>query len=276
MRTQCVFAVILAITALLTRSETSHADENDAAITAAKTATAAARVVGDIENAIAQGKITITPTQTLTVTPTPTRTPSPVSTPTVAVYPSTTATQTPEPCWLTDQDLGDPESGYIVFDENGAPVPCPDPMSIPTDEPTATPTPTPIVTSTPIIIYIQVPVVITATPVPQVPSPPTSTPQPQGNGQISTPTKVNTSQPTSKPTAGSAHINTLVPTIFPTAVPESVDGSAQSPVVAAPIAPVDPLIPDHMPPPMLVSFGLLAGSRRRVEEETPPWLPQLA
>jgi hypothetical protein len=38
--------------------------------------------------------------------------------------------------------MGDPDSGYVVFDEDGHPVPCPTPGAddVVTDEPTATPT----------------------------------------------------------------------------------------------------------------------------------------
>lgn len=93
----------------------------------------------ELQNAIAQGKVTLTPTPTMT--PSPTFTVTPTSTPTLVP----TATPTPEPavveepCWLTDIDWGDPNDNYIVFDEDGAPVPCqldqPPPVSEPTPEP---------------------------------------------------------------------------------------------------------------------------------------------
>ena len=86
---------------------------------------------------------TDTPTATLTVTPT--SSPTATSSPTPTDEPSPTATPD-TPCWLTDPDLGDPDSGYVVFDDRGAPVPCPTPG--PRDEPTMTMTPTSEPTST--------------------------------------------------------------------------------------------------------------------------------
>ncbi|MBV9132277.1 MAG: hypothetical protein JO318_06245, partial [Chloroflexi bacterium] len=52
-------------------------------------------------------------TATSTLSPTGTSTPEPTEDPTV------TPTPTPIPCWLTDEDLGDPDNGYIVFDDYG-------------------------------------------------------------------------------------------------------------------------------------------------------------
>src|SRR5919201_1288717 len=85
---------------------------------------------------------TETPTPTLTATATPIASPTSTSTPepTDEPTPSPPATPGPASCWLTDQDLGDPNSGYVVFDEAGAPVPCPtsEPSDVPAEEPTAT------------------------------------------------------------------------------------------------------------------------------------------
>jgi hypothetical protein len=114
---------------------------------------ATAHALEELANAIAQGKVTRTPTPaaptlaaTATLSPTPTATSSPTDTPT----PEPTATPTLEqPCWLTDEDLGDPDGGYVVFDQDGAPVPCPEPIEAPTVEPAPTVV-RPTATSTPV------------------------------------------------------------------------------------------------------------------------------
>jgi hypothetical protein len=105
-------------------------------------------------NACAQRKPecwTATPTPTPTATPSPTSTSTPQPTDTPTPEPTAAATATPEPvCWLTDEDLGDPDNNWIVFDDQGAPIPCP--TDTPTEEeaiaePTDTPTPMPSATA---------------------------------------------------------------------------------------------------------------------------------
>lgn len=172
-----------------------------------------------------------------TTTPTNTLTPTPVQ----VVVPTATATPelvepTPIPvCWLTNPDTGDPSTGFIAFDENGRPIPCPtafdDPIAYPTDVVIATDIPTPVFTPTllavapvtapqasapqasapqspapqPQIVYVPatpqiVTVVITATPIPSTPTP--------------TPTRISTATPT--------RTLTLVPTLEPTATMASL------------------------------------------------------
>lgn len=127
-------------------------------------AEATAHALDELQNAVAQGKITLTPTPTpeptatWTSSPTATSTPQPTDTPTSVP----TATPEPAPCWLTDPDTGD-----IVFDKDGAPVPCPVENAQEGPSQAAEPTPTPTPTS-PVVVYIQAP----AAPVqPQAPAP---------------------------------------------------------------------------------------------------------
>jgi len=116
-------------------------------------AEATAHALDELANLCAQRRPecppTLTPTPTLTPSPTSTSTPLPTDTLTPA--PAASPTPTAEPCWLTDQDLGDPDNGYILFDEDGAPVPCPLDQPLPADEPTATPEPRAVSTETPVL-----------------------------------------------------------------------------------------------------------------------------
>jgi hypothetical protein len=150
---------------------------------------------------------TASPTSTSTPQPTDTATPGPTSTPTV----------TPEqPCWLTDPDLGDPDSGYIVFDQAGAPVPCPVvQVDEPTPEPTPTPTTTPTATSRPpsqpvaaqqVQVVVQT-VVVLVTAVPTDTSLPTSTAAP-------TPTRATTVTPRPTLTATATGTPTTVTSAY--------------------------------------------------------------
>jgi hypothetical protein len=99
---------------------------------------------------------TETPSPTLvpTASPSATWTPAPAVA-VVEVPDAPTSTPTPDPCWLTDPDIGDPDNGYVVFDNSGAPVPCP--TDGPTETPTPQPTDAPTSTSTPVVIVQQAP-----------------------------------------------------------------------------------------------------------------------
>jgi len=107
----------------------------------------------ELANCIAQRRPEC-PTSTPTPSATPSSMPSPTSTSTAlpAATDTFTPTVTPEPCWFIDQDLGDPDNAFIVFDEAGAPIPCPTDTAV-TDAvktpPTDTAIPTPSSTPTP-------------------------------------------------------------------------------------------------------------------------------
>lgn len=224
---------------------------------------------------------TATPTMTLVPTATSTLTPQPTGT----SEPTVTATPTAEPCWLTDQDTGDPDNGYIVFDDLGAPVPCPIAQVLPADGPPDD----------------GLAVVPDATPVPEVP-PPANPRYPNAEPQapiviviIATPAPIPTlpaqvvyeSVPGPAPSPLPAEViymvvtptpvlqPTAVATRAPPAIPTDQPALMLAPsVAAAPVAEPEPRIPvnpDHMPPPMLLSFGLL-WTRRRVRDQTQPWM----
>lgn len=137
-------------------------------------------------NACAQHKPECwTPTPTATATPTTTSTPRPTDIPTPeSTRVSNLPTPEVEPCWLTDQDLGDPDNGWIVFDGDGRPIPCPsdvDQVDELTPEPTATPRPTATLRPAaapvaPQIVVQTVVVVVTATPVDAASPRPTARP----------------------------------------------------------------------------------------------------
>src|SRR3954464_5501041 len=57
--------------------------------------------------------VTDTPIPTATPRPIATPQPAPTSTPAPTDVPETAPDATPEPCWLTDRDLGDPANDYI-------------------------------------------------------------------------------------------------------------------------------------------------------------------
>jgi hypothetical protein len=181
---------------------------------------ATAHALDELANACAQRKPecpTSTPSPTLP--PTSTFTPVPSATP----VPTATAESVPlelpdEPCWRVDHDLGDPDSGYIVFDETGASEPCPN-DEVTEEPPTDTPTPAPTATPRPpapqappaqvVVRNVVQTVVVTATPGEATRAPtatftlvPTVTPSP-----------THTLVPTRIPT------RTLAPTLAPTGTP---------------------------------------------------------
>lgn len=147
--------------------------------------------------------ITVTPSLIPTL-PVPTATPTLAATPAPTDTPVPTATPSPEPCWLTDEALGDPDNGYIVFDDQGAPVPCPPDQPLPTDEPTPGAEPTVVSTATlspvrpasaPVIVASQsvaavAPRVVEQTVVSVVTATPTDTPVPTSTPMLAEPTPV--------------------------------------------------------------------------------------
>lgn len=132
-----LLVVLFVLVTVRSAPVTAHAEVPGAA------AEATQRAIANRVNDCAQRTVdcsTPTPTLAPTSQPQPTQTATPTLTPTAAP----TATPEPEPCWLTD------DSGAIVFDEDGAPVPCPeppqdlaqaeDPAPEPTEAPLASPT----------------------------------------------------------------------------------------------------------------------------------------
>lgn len=272
-------------------------------------ARATAHARDELANAIAQGKITLTPTATATSTPSPTSTPTVTSSPTLEPTETPVPTSWPQPCWMTDAD-------GIVFDEDGAPVPCsllaaqvlppdgpPDDglaVDLSASPPALEPPPADLAnpdmpTPTPEVI------VIVATAAPASTLPPQVIYVPQSEAALPTPTPsaaqviylVVTATPTPAtpvPTPAGASlpalepVSTLVPEPTSAAAPPAEEAaSAPAEDVAADDPPSSPPIDDpepsppaeRFPPPMLASFGLWAGARRRVEQEAPPWLPSL-
>lgn len=221
----------------------------------------------ELRNAIAQGKITLTPTPTptatLTLTSTATVAPLVTLTDTPTATPSPVATS--EPCWLLD------DQGDVVFDEDGAPVPCP--TDSPTEEtPTDIPSETPTLTPTPVVITRVVQVPGAAPPAQviyvQVPAPTTEP------TLVPTSTNVPTLRPTSTQTATSTPTRTSTPTATSTPTPTVAPKPTATPTpksAAAPPEPQPPTTPDHMPLPMLASFGLLL-TKRHLQEEAAQWL----
>ena len=196
-------------------------------------------------NACAQRKpecFTPTPTPTVPSTSTAVAIATTTTVPTSTIERTPTATPTPEPCWLTDQDLGDPDSGYIVFDETGAPVPCPPDQPLPTEEPTPTAEPSAVSTETPVpvrpapavAIVASQPVAAAPPPAPALPTYtpyPTYTPPPTPSLQItraavSTPTLAATGTPT--PTATGTPQAT--PTVTATPRPVVIAGATIPPL----------------------------------------------
>jgi hypothetical protein len=151
----------------------------------AATATAQ-HAAAEIANCIAQGPrfgggycptATPSPAPARAATALPSPTAASAITPTDPVPPVLPEQEPAQPCWLTDPELGDPDSGFIVFTEAGEPVPCPDAEAtpdagaeeVPSAEPTPTPTPRPVPiaravpqpaplpAATPQVIYVMVP-----------------------------------------------------------------------------------------------------------------------
>lgn len=189
-------------------------------------AEATAHALDELANVCAQRRPEC-PTATPTLTLTPTWTPSPTSTSTPVPPPTDippAPTTTPETCWLTNQDLGDPDNGYIVFSVDGAPMPCPvqDAQEGPTDTPesTAAPTPTDLkqaprvaqppapAAAAPREVIVVETVIVTAQPVD------TATPMP-----TAAPVRVVVETPPTPAAAPTAHPTPTVqpPTITPTA-----------------------------------------------------------
>jgi hypothetical protein len=174
----------------------------------------------EAENATAISLLRGTPyptaTPTVTARPTSTATPSPGSVFETSFVDSKTEPSLPEPCWLHD------DAGDVVFDQDGAPVPCLTEMvEDSTPEPTATPTPTltPVVirvvapTQPPQIIYVQLPAP-TAIPTDTPTVTPTATPI-----YTATAWPTTTPVPTRTPTATQTVISTATATATVTASP---------------------------------------------------------
>lgn len=159
--------------------------------------------IEEMVNACAQRKPECRPTSTPSPTPTltavPTSTPGSTETPT----PEPTATPSPELCWLRDQDLGDPDNGYVVFDELGEPVPCPPDQPLPAEEPTPEPEPRAVAAETPAAVRpVPGPVSVASQPVAAVAPRPTYTPYPTYTPfPTPTPPPTSTANSTASPTA---------------------------------------------------------------------------
>jgi hypothetical protein len=265
-----------------------------AAESPAGSASATAHALDEQANCLAQRRPecpTFTPLPTSTPTPAPTTAPSATAVPAPSLAPpadTPTPEPVPTPCWMVDPDLGDADSGYVVFDETtGYPMPCAsaavaeestqatESADAPTPTPSQTPTPPSTRPATAVpqrqVIYIQQPppqpqvvyVQVTAPPrveyivPPTITSAPTATPSPS---PTRTPTPTRSPPPTATPTPTSTSV--VLPTVSPTPVAEPVNSSAPPP-------PRQPVPVDHVPLPMLPSFGLLAITRK---ETTLPWL----
>jgi len=227
-------------------------------------AVATAHALDELANCRAQQRPECpTATPTLTATPTPTFTPTvaPTVTPTPTDTPEPVATLESEPCWLIDQEWGDPDNNYIVFDELGMPVPCPTDEAIeePTPEPTFTPTPRPSPTQTVVVVMVYAPPPTAQVVYVQVTPTPVSTPVPQ---PTLTPTATRTSSPTATPTRTPRPTftptlrTTSTPTVVPT--PVSVAQVRQEPEPEVPFT-VDPES-QRVPVPMLI-LGVWVGLR---------------
>lgn len=208
----------------------------------------AAHATAETANCIAQGPRygggycpTDTPVPTSTPEPTLTPTPVPTSTPDPADTPTPEATPTPATCWLTDPDYGDPDNNFIVFDDQGNPIPCyvdiaevdDTPTPVPTDSPTQTPVvvmvpaatqpPQPpqtiYVQSTPQIVIQTVVVTVIPTATPMVPTPTRTIAPTQTASPTSTATATLTATATPKPVVTVA--SNVVPTPSPTPVAQS-------------------------------------------------------
>lgn len=196
-------------------------------------AAATEHALDELANCRAQGPRTgggFCPTDTPTPTATPmppssTATPWPTWTPQPTDVP--TSTPTPAPCWLVDQDLGDPDAGYIVFDDQGDPVPCPTDTpdqvdaTLPDSGRVATPTSTPAPTATPRPVpqaaaaaAPDVQILVTVQPIQ-----PTPTSLDNAPTQRSTPMTIATSLVRMAPTSTSAPTATRTPTPSRTPTP---------------------------------------------------------
>lgn len=204
-------------------------------------AEATAHALDELANCYAQRRSEC-PTSTPTLTPTPTWTPSPTATSTPTVVPTDTPTPmptaTPAPCWVTDQDLGDPDDNYIVFDDQGAPIPCPTAESIPavaavqaSEQPTATPSPSSTPTRAPrptvapaaparVIerVVVQT-VVVEVTAEPSAQRPASSALRPVG--PLPPPSSTSTPPATPSPTSTATASATRTPLVLATAAPTS-------------------------------------------------------
>lgn len=126
-----VGAAVAIVVGLHVASTAVHAEIPGAA------ASATQRALANYVNDCAQKTIDCsTPTPTVTVTLVPTQTPTATVPATETPTAGATATATDVPCWLTDTDVGDPDNNFVVFDDDGNPVPCPTDQPSPTDEPT--------------------------------------------------------------------------------------------------------------------------------------------
>lgn len=212
-------------------------------------ASATAHAIDELHNAIAQGKVTLTPTVTPTVTSTPTATPQPTNSPAPSETPTVTSTPGP-PCWADDN--GDKwliVDGDVYFDTDGNPVQCPDPLKphatelpTPTDAPFIQPNvifPTPQViirdVVREVVVYRDAP---TDAPTDTPTGTPTDTPIPTPT-LTSTPTATSTSSPTPTSTPTSRPTATRQPTPMP-------QSSAAEEAAAAP-APPRPYVPAPWP-----------------------------
>jgi hypothetical protein len=201
---------------------------------------------------------TLTPTLTATPSPTSSTKPQPSNTPTPE--PTASPTATPEPCWLTDQDLGDPDNNWIVFDQDGAPVPCP---SADVDDDAmqyvAAPTPSPTVTSPPTVI-------------PPLPIAPGAQPAPRQviviQTVVVTAVSTDTVQPTAtatrtlSPTPRATNTATRVPTAVPSSVTPTVVSVAGAKATSGPVAtishPSAAAAPGHWSWPVFLGYSAAA------------------
>jgi hypothetical protein len=133
-------------------------------------AEATAHALDELANLCAQRRPECPPMATWTPSPTSTNTPLPTDTPTPT--PTASPTATAAQCWFTDQELGDPDNDHIVFDDFGAPIPCPTDDPTPSTADTPTPTPMPASPTSPAVVAPAP----AASPPPEAPPAPTYTP----------------------------------------------------------------------------------------------------
>lgn len=266
-RTVAVCAVLLAV-----GGSPAYAAERTPA-----EATAHARE--ELANAIAQGRVTVTPTPTAIPTSTPTPVPTDQATPEPSVAPTETPLPTTEPqCWQTDDE------GNVLFRDDGTPIACLFPDQPADDglsvEPDATVVLAPPPVDTPVSATPQVVYVVVQQPAAYVP-PPTAAPA-QVVYVVVTPTPfapARTSTPTVTPTFTPAPVAPTA-TALPTAEPVQDDDPAPAPVAlvelpdeTAPITPV-PDVPQRQPwivPLLGVWMGLRVLDVAPAPRGTRPW-----
>lgn len=181
-------------------------------------------------NACAQRKPECRPTATPTVAATPRPAPTATPGPTETLTPISPFVEIAEPCWLRDQDLGDSADGYVVFDEDGHPIPCPSDEDLVDEEPAIPPMggmPEPTVAPVPVRPAAAVASRPASQPAAVAPLP-TYTPYP-----TYTPFPTPTSQPTSTANSTASPTGTRTPTPSATVLATHTPTATSTAVVLA-------------------------------------------